>query len=250
MTGTLYVVGLGPGDRADMSARALQAVAASDVVVGYKTYLDLVRDLLADKDVISSGMKSELHRAEQAIGLAREGKAVSVISSGDPGIYGMAGPVLELLGNDPDVAVEIVPGITALSSAAASLGAPLMHDFCAISLSDLLTPWELILRRLEAAASADFVTALYNPRSRGRTHQILAAQEIFLAHRDPDTPVGTVRNARRGDEVSRISTLKTLDVDQIDMLTTVVIGNSQSRLVNGRFVTPRGYPIAEDALQR
>ncbi len=235
------MVGLGPGDRDLLTPQALEAINYADVVIGYKTYLELVEDLLEGKDVISTGMRKETDRAKAALSLAKEGKVVALVSSGDPGVYGMAGITLELAGED--VEVEIIPGVTAATAVAAALGAPLMHDFAVISLSDLLTPWVKIMTRLEAAGLGDYVVVLYNPRSKGRQTQIEAAREILLWHKSPDTPVGIVRRAKRGKEEVVLTTLGDMLKEEIDMLTTVVIGNSQTRVENGRMLTPRGYQI-------
>jgi len=209
----LYVVGLGPGNLKNMTYEAREAIESADTVVGYQTYLDLIKPLLSGKEVVSSGMTREVERCREALRLAAEGRTVALVSSGDAGVYGMAGLVLELVGAGPcacpdqkgghggpplqDIEVVIVPGISAVQAAAAVLGAPLMHDFAVISLSDLLTPWELIEKRLSAAAAADFVIALYNPRSKSRVRHIQRAQELLLACRSPQTPVGIVRNACR-----------------------------------------------------
>lgn len=235
------VVGLGPGDRECMTPQAVQAVRESDVVVGYKTYLDLVPDLLENKEVISSGMRKEVDRAKRALELAGQGKVVSVVSSGDPGVYGMAGIVLEIA--QGRVPVEIIPGVTAATAAAAALGAPLVNDFAVISLSDLLTPWKKMVERIEAAALGDFVIVLYNPKSKGRPDNIKTAREVILWHRHPDTPVGIVRRAKRGKEERVITTLRNMLEYDIDMLTTVIVGNSETRVENGYLITPRGYRL-------
>ncbi len=235
------MVGLGPGDRDLLAPAALEAIRIADVVVGYKTYLDLIEDLLKDKEVVSSGMRREIDRSKTAIELAQQGKIVAVVSSGDPGVYGMAGIVLEMAKDI--VEVEVVPGVTAATAAAAALGAPLMHDFAVISLSDLLTPWVKIMTRLEAAGLGDFVVVLYNPKSKGRQTHIETAREILLWHKDPETPVGIVRCAKRGKEEVVITTLKDMLKEEIDMLTTVIIGNSQTKIENGKMVTPRGYQV-------
>lgn len=235
------MVGLGPGDRDLLAPAALEAIRIADVVVGYKTYLDLIEDLLKDKEVVSSGMRREIDRSKTAIELAQQGKIVAVVSSGDPGVYGMAGIVLEMAKDT--VEVEVVPGVTAATAAAAALGAPLMHDFAVISLSDLLTPWVKIMTRLEAAGLGDFVVVLYNPKSKGRQTHIETAREILLWHKDPETPVGIVRCAKRGKEEVVITTLKDMLKEEIDMLTTVIIGNSQTKIENGKMVTPRGYQV-------
>ncbi len=237
----LFIVGLGPGDLKHMTFEAREAIESSVVVVGYATYLKLIGPLLAGKEVVSSGMTKEVERCREAIRLAREGKTVALVSSGDAGVYGMAGLVLELA---PPDAVEVVsvPGVSAVQAAASVLGAPLMHDFAVISLSDLLTPWEQIERRLEAAAAADFVIALYNPRSKGRVRHIERAREILLRTKARETPVGIVRNACRSGEERIVSTLADLPVERIDMFSLVIIGNSATYLDGlGRMVTPRGY---------
>ncbi len=240
MNGKLYVVGIGPGGAEHITPAALRAIAEAQVVVGYKTYLDFIPQCLAGKEIVSSGMRQEVERCRQALDLAAAGKKVALVSSGDAGVYGMAGLVLELAEGGIDI--EIVPGVSAVQAAAARLGAPLMHDFAVVSLSDLLTPWVRIRQRLEAAAAADFVVALYNPKSRGRTGQIAEAREILLRHRGAQTPVGIVRNAcRPGEEVTVSSLGAFLDHD-IDMFSLVIIGNSQTRVdAAGRMVTPRGY---------
>ncbi len=232
---------MGPGGSDFLTPRAQAALDEAQVIIGYKTYLGFIKDLLGDKQVIGSGMRKEIDRARQAVQLARQGQVVAVVSSGDPGVYGMAGIILELAADS--VPVEVVPGVTAATSAAAVLGAPLMHDFAVISLSDLLTPWETIARRLQAAAQADFIIVLYNPKSKGRETQIARARDIILAHRHPQTPVGIVRNAKRGGEQKVLAILGNMLNEDIDMFSTVVIGNSQTRIEHGYMVTPRGYSI-------
>lgn len=241
INGKLYVVGIGPGGPEHLTPAAAQALGNASTVVGYQTYLDLVKPFLENKDVISSGMRQEVDRCRKAIELAAAGEIVALVSGGDAGVYGMAGLVLELVAeNGPDV--EIVPAVSAVQAAAARLGAPLMHDFAVVSLSDLLTPWPLIRQRLEAAASADFVIALYNPRSKGRPDHLDAARKIILRHRSPQTPVGIVRHATREEESLTVGDLATFSVDDIDMFSLVIIGNSQSVIDRaGRMVTPRGY---------
>jgi len=240
-SGKLYVVGIGPGGAEHLTPAAAEALSSANTIVGYKTYLDLVESLIADKDVVSSGMRQEIDRCQQALDLAQEGKIVALVSGGDAGVYGMAGLALELAGSEgPEI--EIVPAVSAVQAAAARLGAPLMHDFAVISLSDLLTPWPLIRQRLEAAASADFVIALYNPRSKGRPDHLDAAREIILRHRSAKTPVGIVRHATREDETVVTGHLADFSVDNIDMFSLVIIGNSQTLIDPvGRMVTPRGY---------
>lgn len=229
-----------------MSIRAKRAIEEAEVVIGYRTYIDLIRHLIGEhQELIDSGMTREVERSLLAIEHAQAGKKVIVVSSGDPGIYGMAGIVLELALKDDNrqYDLEIVPGISSANAAAASLGAPLMHDFATISLSDLLTPWELIVKRLEHAAAGDFITSLYNPASKKRKEQIMQAQHIFLQHRSPETPVGIVRNAKRTDEDVVITTLGEMLNYPIDMFTVIIIGNSQSFASQGWLVTPRGYRI-------
>ncbi|AMV73393.1 cobalt-precorrin-3 C17-methyltransferase and adenosylcobyric acid synthase [Desulfuromonas sp. DDH964] len=243
MTGKLYVVGIGPGAADHLTPAAREAILGSAAVVGYQTYLELIPELLVGKQVVSSGMMKEVERCRAALRLAAAGQVVALVSSGDAGIYGMAGLALELQPQQaPDVAVIIVPGVSAVQAAAARLGAPLMHDFAVISLSDLLTPWSLIRRRLEAAAAADFVVALYNPKSRGRTTQLGAAAQILLRHRPGVTPVGIVRNACREEESVVVTDLAGLAAAEVDMLSLVIVGNSQTVVdAAGRMVTPRGY---------
>ncbi|QGU00248.1 Cobalt-precorrin-3 C(17)-methyltransferase [Candidatus Syntrophocurvum alkaliphilum] len=230
---------MGPGDQEFLAGKTIEVIKMADAVVGYKSYVKLIENLVENKKVVSSGMKQEQKRAEKAIELANEGKNVVVVSSGDPGIYGMAGLLLEL--TPPNLEVEIIPGITAASAAASILGAPLINDFAVVSLSDLLTPWELINKRLNAAGQGDFAIVLYNPRSQGRREQIEWACEILLKYKDPKTPVGIVRNAKRGETKAVITTLGKMLQEEIDMLTTVIIGNSDTRIINGKMVTARGY---------
>ncbi len=245
-TGQLLLIGTGPGQLDQMTPAAQTAVSCADAVIGYSLYIDLIAPLLRPGQIVEAlPITQERQRAERAIELANWGLSVAVVSSGDCGIYGMAGLVLEELrakgwdGKTPGV--QVFPGITALQAAASRVGAPLMHDFCAISLSDLLTPWEVIEKRLVAAAQADFVTALYNPRSRTRTEQIATAAAIFLKYRDPDTPVAIVRSAYRQDEQITLTTLEKLLETPIDMLTTVLIGNQSTRTYGEWMITPRGY---------
>ncbi|RZL57403.1 MAG: precorrin-3B C(17)-methyltransferase [Variovorax sp.] len=246
MSGRIMLVGIGPGSHDHMTQRARDAIAEADVVVGYSTYIKLVADLLEGKEVIRKGMTEELDRAVNALECAREGKKVALISSGDAGVYGMAGPTYEVLFQagwtpESDIAVEVVPGASAINACAALVGAPLTHDFCSISLSDLLTPWPVIARRLDAVAAADFVVALYNPKSGRRTQQIVQAQQLFLRHRRPDTPVAVVKSAYRRRERIEFTTLARMSDCDIGMLTTVLIGNSHTFIRHGLMVTPRGY---------
>lgn len=245
----LYIVGTGPGAASHLTAAAHEAIAASAIIIGYDNYVELVRPLLAGKRIVSTGMMREVERCREAIRLARSGESVALVSGGDAGIYGMAGLVLELVEDDvrenpdtPRLDVRIVPGISAVQAAAAQLGAPLMHDFAVISLSDLLTPWDLIKTRLEAAARADFVIAIYNPRSKSRRTQIEEARRILLGHRPPETPAGIVRNACRDGQEVTVTTLGQLLDHEIDMSSIVLIGNASSFIdTEGRIVTPRGY---------
>ncbi|HHJ80333.1 MAG TPA: precorrin-3B C(17)-methyltransferase [Candidatus Tenderia electrophaga] len=251
--GKIFLVGFGPGAKQHMSARAVEAIKESDVVIGYSTYIKLVQDQLEGKEVVRKGMTEELDRSIEAYEQARQGKTVALISSGDIGVYGMAGPTYEVLlksGWTPnsDIEVEIVPGSTALSACASLVGAPLTHDFCSISLSDLLTPWPVIARRLEAAAKSDFVVALYNPKSGRRTGQIVEAQRILLQHRKPDTPVAIVKSAYRDKQDIRIVRLDEMVDCKIGMLTTVLIGNTSTFLEHGLMITPRGYANKYDQL--
>jgi len=241
----LYVIGIGPGDIEQMSLRAYRLLQEVDVVVGYQTYIQLVSEITTDEqEIISTGMGSEVERSQRAIELTKQGRQVALISSGDPGVYGMAGLALELTEKrEQDIPLEVIPGISAANAAAASLGAPLMHDYAVISLSDLLTPWEVIEDRLIKAAKSDFVIALYNPKSKQRKEQIKWAQEIFLQHRDADTPVGIVRSAKRGAEELESTTLEQMLDFEINMLTTVIIGNSETYSSEDLMITPRGYQL-------
>lgn len=239
----IYVVGTGPGSIGQMTERALKAVRESDVIVGYDRYLELIRDEIRDKETYSSPMKKERERCQMALEYALSGKTVSVISSGDPGVYGMAGLIYGLAEKYPEVDIEVIPGITAAVSAAAILGAPLMHDFAVISLSDLLTPWDKIEKRLRAAAEADFVICLYNPGSKSRAGYLEKACGYILEHRNSDTKCGWVRNIDRDGEESGVCSLGELKELKADMFTTVIIGNSSTKIINGNLVTPRGYDI-------
>jgi cobalt-precorrin 5A hydrolase/precorrin-3B C17-methyltransferase len=248
-TGQLLLVGTGPGNLEQMTPAAKTAIAGADAVIGYSLYLELLQPLLRPGQIVESlPITQERQRAQRAIELAQWGLTVAVVSSGDCGIYGMAGLVMEelqVLGwNGKVPKVEVFPGITAVVAAAARVGAPLMHDFCTISLSDLLTPWDVIEKRLESAAVGDFVTALYNPRSQTRTQQIITAQEIFLKHRHPNTPVALVRSVYRPDEQIVLTTLEKMLEFPIDMLTTVIIGNRSTRSYADWMITPRGYSLS------
>ncbi|MBE9529537.1 MAG: precorrin-3B C(17)-methyltransferase [Proteobacteria bacterium] len=244
--GSIYVIGIGPGGPEHLTALALKRLSEADAVVGYKRYVELVSPFIEGKEIHSRGMMQEVERCKIALELAATGRRVAVVSSGDSGIYGMAGLVLELVfagEKETRPEVEIIAGVPAFVAAAALLGAPLMHDFASISLSDLLTPWESIERRVEAAASADFVIALYNPKSKKRITGLQRALDIVSKYRSDDTPVGIVRNATREGESVVLTTLGTLSehYDSIDMLTLLLIGSSTTRAKDGLMVTPRGY---------
>ena len=239
----IYVVGLGPGGRDQMTDRAAAALEKCEAVLGYKTYIELLRPFYKGKaELVSSPMRGETERCREALRRSLAGETVGLVSSGDPGVYGMAGIMLEIA--DGRTEVEIIPGMTAASTAAAVLGAPLMHDFAVISLSDLLTPWTTIEMRLEAASAADFIICLYNPASAGRPDNLRKAAEIIMKSRSAKTPSGWVRNAGRGDESHGVTTLAKIAEEPVDMLCTVVIGNSSTKLIAGRMVTPRGYEVA------
>jgi precorrin-3B C17-methyltransferase len=238
----LYVVGIGPGGRQHRTFRAVEAIAESRVVVGYAPYVESIADLTCGKELIATGMTQEVDRCRQALNRAASGDVVALISSGDPGIYGMAGLALELAeAENVRVPIEIVPGVTAASAAAAALGAPLMLDFAVISLSDLLIPWETIRRRLDAVAKADLVVALYNPRSKKRIAQLDEAVEIFRAVRPDKTPVGVVVAAGQEDQSLVLTDLGHLLEQAVDMRTVVIIGNSSTRQIDHWMVTARGY---------
>ena len=247
MSGKINLVGIGPGDAQYLTPAASQAISESDVVVGFRAYISQIQGLVTGKEVISMELGQELERAAAAVDSAYAGNTVSVVSSGDAGIYGMSGPVFRVLTdrdwNGQYPTVVTVPGVSAMQAAAAVLGSPLMQDFCAISLSDLLTPWNKIRARLEAAGQGDFVISLYNPRSKRRQTQLLEAREILLKHRPGDTPVGLVGDAFRPGQRVKLTTLHDLekDVEFVDMVTIVVIGNSTTYLHGGKVITPRGY---------
>lgn len=244
--GKIYIVGTGPGNADHITPCALKVIRKSEVIVGYGTYLELIQELIKGKEIVSTGMTQEIDRCRKAVELAVKGRIVSVISGGDPGIYAMAGLVFELLKKEKPhaagmPAIEVIPGISALNACASRLGAPLMHDFASISLSDRLTPWELIEKRLEAAAMSDFVIALYNPKSKGRVEHIEKARTIILKHRKLSTPVGIVKGAMRENEKIVVTDLENMTGHDIDMQTTIIIGNSNTLVWEGWMVTPRGY---------
>jgi precorrin-3B C17-methyltransferase len=238
--GKLYVVGIGPGGKEHMTLKALETIMKCDVIVGYTFYIELIKDLVQGKRVIKTGMMGEIERCNKAIEEAGKGFDTCIISTGDAGLYGMAGPILELA---KDIEVEIIPGVTSSFCAAAEVGAPIMHDFCTISLSDLMTPWEIIEKRLHMAAEGDFVIALYNPKSKGRSEHINKAIEIISKYKGLSTPVALVKNAGREGNEKRVLTLETIDYDFIDMMTIVLIGNSNTAIENGKMITPRGYSL-------
>ena len=236
--GKITVVGIGPGSLEDMTPRAKRSIEEAAVVAGYTTYIKLIKDLIGEREVIGTGMMQEIDRCRMAVETA---------ASGDSGVYGMAGLVLELLlqreASDRPEFGGVIAGISAVNAAASILGAPLMHDFAVISLSDLLTPWELIKKRAKAAAEADFVVALYNPKSKKRVQNIEEIREIFLACRAADTPVGVVNHAAREAESKTISTLENFTKETIDMFSLVIIGNSRTYVKEGYMITPRGYEV-------
>ena len=249
--GKLYVVGLGPGSHDHMTYRAKQVIEESEVIIGYDTYVSLVEDLIAGKEVYRYAMTQEVDRANQAIDLAEKGRIVSVVSSGDPGIYGMVGLIYEILAqkgwnrndNSSSIYVECVPGVSSLNSCAALVGSPLMTDFAVVSMSDLLVPWEIIVKRVEAAAMGDYVTVIYNPASKKRVHQLRDTREIFLKYRKPDTPIAIVKGAYRESQELVVTTLERMleHQDMLGMITTVIVGNSSTFNYDGMMVNPRGY---------
>ena len=239
--GKIYVVGLGPGNKENMTFRAYDVLKNSDIIIGYKTYVDLIEDMFPDKKIIKSYMKKEVARCEETLKLALEGNIISLISSGDAGVYGMAGLMLEIAGDQ--VEVEIVPGITSANASASLGGAPIVHDSVNISLSNLLTDWELIKKRIDLASQGDFVITLYNPKSSGRSELINEARDIMLKHKRKDTPVLIARNVGREGENYDITTLSEMLDYEINMFSTVIIGNSNTKVVNNKMITPRGYKV-------
>ena len=237
----LYCIGIGPGGEEQMTLRAVRALKQCDCVAGYGLYLDLIENLIEGKERVQTGMTREVDRCTAARDLAKQGRTVAVVSSGDAGVYGMAGLLLEVCENNPEIEVEVIPGITAACSGGAVLGSPMTCDFACVSLSDLLTPWEVIEQRLHGAAQGDFCIALYNPASKKRTDHLRRACDILLEHQPPETVCGLVRNIGRAGEEYTLTTLGQLRDTAVDMLTTVFIGNSRTRVINGRMVTPRGY---------
>jgi precorrin-3B C17-methyltransferase len=240
----LYVIGIGPGDQKMMTPEAIEAINASEIIVGYKTYTHLIKALTFEKEVIKTGMCKEIERCQAALDLAAQGKTVALVSSGDAGIYGMAGLILELVTKQGlDVPVKVIAGITASTAAATLLGAPLMHDFCHISLSDLLTPWPVIEQRIISAAQADFVVCFYNPRSRGRPDHLAKAFELMAPFKAGTTPVGVVKDAGRKRQEKWLTTFADMDYERIDMTSLVIVGNKTTYLHGDLMITPRGYVL-------
>ena len=238
--GKLYVIGIGPGGLEHMTLRAKEAIEESNIVVGYNKYIDMINPLVEDKELFSTGMRGEESRCRKALELSKENNIVALISTGDSGIYGMAGLILQM---QKDENVEIITGVTASSAAGSVVGAPLMHDNCNISLSDLMTPYELIKKRVRNAADADMIISLYNPRSKGRPHYLREAIEIIKEYRDLNTPVAVVRHALRDGQEYKLFNLENFDEEVVDMFSIVIIGNSQSFIKEGKFITPRGYNV-------
>lgn len=237
----LYVIGIGPGEYEQMTLKAIHAMEKSEVIIGYTVYVDLVKEHFPGKEFLTTPMKKEVDRCVMAFEEAKKGKVVSMICSGDAGVYGMSGLMYEVGVNYPEVELEIIPGVTAATGGAAVLGAPLIHDFCLISLSDLLTPWQKIEARLLAAAEADFVVCLYNPSSRKRSDYLQKACDLMMQYKSPETVCGIVSYIGRNGEHYEVMDLKTLRDTKVDMFTTVWVGNSQTKEINGKMVTPRGY---------
>jgi len=248
MTGKLYIVGVGPGHHDHMTFRAKEVIEESDTIVGYETYVSLVEDLIEGKEVHRYAMTQEVERAHQCIELAKSGKIVSLVSSGDPGIYGMAGLIYEMLAEEEwdrktGLNVEIVPGVSSLNSCAALVGSPLMTDFAVVSMSDLLVPWEIIIKRVEAAAQGDFVIVIYNPASKKRIHQLQDTRKILLKYRSQNTPVAIVKGAFRESQEIVLTDLENMEShqDKLGMITTVIIGNSSTFRYKDLMINPRGY---------
>ena len=248
MEGKLYIVGVGPGSHDHMTFRAKQVIEESDTIVGYDTYVSLVEDLIKGKEIHRYAMTQEVERAKQCIDLAREGKIVSLVSSGDPGIYGMAGLIYEILaesGWEPNngLYVEIVPGVSALNSCASLVGSPLMTDFAVVSMSDLLVPWDIIVKRVEAAAQGDYVIVIYNPASKKRIHQLQDTRKLLLKYRKPTTPVAIIKRAYRDSQTIVMTDLENMEKysDQLGMISTVIIGNSSTYNFKNLMINPRGY---------
>jgi len=246
--GKLFIVGIGPGHHEHMTFRAKQVIEMSEIIVGYDTYVSLVEDLITGKEVYRYAMTQEVDRANQAIHFAENDKIVSLVSSGDPGVYGMAGLIYEILADkgwnkENGISIECVPGISSLNSCAALVGSPLMTDFAVVSMSDLLVPWEIIMKRVEAAALGDYVTVIYNPASKKRVHQLRDTRNIFLKYREPSTPVAIVKGAYRESQSVAMTTLDKMLEHQgmLGMITTVIVGNSSTFNYSGMMINPRGY---------
>lgn len=238
--GKLYVIGIGPGGLEHMTLRAKDAIEESNIIIGYNKYIDMIKPIVEYKELFSTGMRGEESRCRKALELSKENNIVALISTGDSGIYGMAGLILQM---KEDENVEIIPGVTASSAAGSVVGAPLMHDNCNISLSDLMTPYDLIKKRVRNAADADMVISLYNPRSKGRPHYLRDAIEIIKEYRELNTPVAVVRHALREGQEYKLFTLENFDEEVVDMFSIVIVGNSQSLIKEGKFITPRGYNV-------
>ena len=243
MKNKIWIVGMGPGNEEMMTGRAIEVLEQVDVIIGYTVYLDLLGERFQDKEFLSTPMRQEEKRCRMCFEEAEKGKSVAMVCSGDSGIYGMAGLIYEIGRDYPEIGIEIVPGITAASGGAAVLGAPLMHDFAVISLSDLMTPLDLIMKRVDCAGQGDMIVCLYNPKSKKRVDYVEKAADILMKYRKAETPVGIVRNAGRKDESHCITTLGALKDADIDMFSVVIIGNSQTYEKNGRMITPRGYRL-------
>jgi precorrin-3B C17-methyltransferase len=237
----IFVVGIGPGDEKYLTPQAREAILSSDVIVGYDLYVDLIKQLTEGKKIVTTPMKKEVDRCKEAVRYATLGNTVSMVCSGDAGVYGMAGVMYEVASQYKDIEIVVVPGITAALSASAVLGAPLIHDFCIISLSDLLTPWEKIEKRLLLSSEADFVICLYNPQSKKRSDYLKKSCDIMLLHKSPNTPCGFVKNIGRDGQTATLCRLDELGKQDVDMFTTVIIGNSQTKIIGEKLVTPRGY---------
>jgi precorrin-3B C17-methyltransferase len=236
----LYVVGIGPGGKEHLTLKAIDILQKCSVIVGYTFYIELIREFIEGKTIITTGMTGEIERCKRAIQEVKNGADTCIVSTGDPGLYGMAGPILELADG---IEVEIVPGVSSAFCAASEVGAPIMHDMCTISLSDLLTPWDVIEHRLEHAAQGDFVIALYNPKSKGRPKHIEKAVAILTKYKDATTPVALVKNAGRARTESKLVTLATIEYEFIDMKTVIIIGNKTTYIKDGKMITPRGYTL-------
>ena len=242
--GKLYVVGFGPGGKEHMTVKAVEVIEKADVVTGYTTYIELLKEFFPNKNYIATPMMKEVERCRIAVEEAMKEQTVAMVSSGDSGIYGMAGIIYQVADElQADIEIETVPGVTAASAAASVLGAPLMHDLAIISLSDLMTPLDLIMKRVDCAGLGDMIVCLYNPKSKKRTDYVEQAAEILLKYRRPETPVGIVRNAGRKDEAKCLTTLGELKNAEIDMFSIVIIGNSQTYISKDRMITPRGYNL-------